>query len=895
LFCSLPRAPASPFYAAADKGTDYHFEQMFYNGLSEWQDEVETVYETYDQAVTSRLQTDAAKVKEFYNGLAKYSRVSWPNALTNFEASTCSSNAAMCCWPKDRQANDNNGNCATPYDENCVDKDPADNTNLCFADLKKGNRSSGFNSEHGFVAFPEDNSNGEGAIHCHGFAWANDEYDPISRYKGNNLFYVSMYDHMHQRGYVKNIPGMPMCGCMDQMPMVTRSDCTQLDLTEEWEAVYEDIANSFVAKLTKVEIAFNACRGRNGRNNDLWAYAARLYDEGRMTPKQFGTVGRVLTDDQDCYHQVEYAKQQKGYSTGYAHDESKWQKVAGRNEMFSAPHMSREAFKTALTQSDTALDSTPVNAIVMRLCADCAKTHKRIFYKRKTAIPLGFDLLSNLLYYSNTVAQPGNVWGFDFDLFSSYEDAKNDISPWKCPGNTFNYGAPFTGNCSPSGAQVNNQHTVWNWGHGPRLNVAYYANKPENMGVQLFSSATMAARVGSTTESHTDVDIGRPYSAGVTYVDGAVTYIKAHGPDIWDQVDAGRFLSEQWEGDIDISVRVKGIANPSNVDWSKFGIMLRADNTDNAANAFLYLAGKQGINAQIRASKNRNTNHVAQHKTSPVQTSAWLRIVKKMETIEFYRSDDGIDWVKQGESQTVFFPEDKYRVGLAVSSGYGDPVEGTFDDYKVEEYFFPSASPSISLAPTAWDPLVDIGKLAAQPAGQFVDNGALEIIKGSGTGIWGSNDSFTYYNTQEVVGGGGSVEMNIKRFNPWSNIYARGGLMLRDTRDSNASNVFLGAGRNGVTFQSRLRAGAKTVSHNYMFTNWDNAMWVKLVYANDGLVEAFYKMNDTDAYVLLGTTMMEITGDTVQVGRAVSAGTDYQWALEEVQTQSYQFIPATIL
>ncbi len=38
---------------------------MFYNGLSTWQDEVETVYETYNQAVTSRLQTDAAKVKEF--------------------------------------------------------------------------------------------------------------------------------------------------------------------------------------------------------------------------------------------------------------------------------------------------------------------------------------------------------------------------------------------------------------------------------------------------------------------------------------------------------------------------------------------------------------------------------------------------------------------------------------------------------------------------------------------------------------------------------------------------------------------------------------------------------------------------------------------------------------
>ena len=133
---------------------------MFYNGLSTWQDEVETVYETYNQAVTSRLQTDAAKVKEFYDGLGKYSRVSWPGILTNFEASTCSMNAAMCCWPKDRQANDNNGNCATPYDENCVNKDPADNTDLCFVDLNRAS-TDGYESDKGFLGFPQDNNDGE--------------------------------------------------------------------------------------------------------------------------------------------------------------------------------------------------------------------------------------------------------------------------------------------------------------------------------------------------------------------------------------------------------------------------------------------------------------------------------------------------------------------------------------------------------------------------------------------------------------------------------------------------------------------------------------------------------------------------------------------------------------
>ena len=46
------------------------------------------------------------------------------------------------CWPSDRQANDNNGNCATPYDENCVDADPGDNTDLCAVDMARSSSNS---------------------------------------------------------------------------------------------------------------------------------------------------------------------------------------------------------------------------------------------------------------------------------------------------------------------------------------------------------------------------------------------------------------------------------------------------------------------------------------------------------------------------------------------------------------------------------------------------------------------------------------------------------------------------------------------------------------------------------------------------------------------------------
>ena len=208
-----------PFTDAANRGTDLHFEQMFYNGRTDWQEEVETIYEREDEAPTSILKEDAEAVRTFFQGIAQGRRVTWPGELNNFQSSvqdgnglaTCTTNAAMCCWPKDRQAGDNNGNCATPYDENCVNKDPADNTDLCYVDLERGNSSTG-SKDAGFLSFPEDNGNGEGNIHCHGLAWSNDANDHTARYKANNLFFVSMYDHMYQRGYVQNIPGAPMCG-----------------------------------------------------------------------------------------------------------------------------------------------------------------------------------------------------------------------------------------------------------------------------------------------------------------------------------------------------------------------------------------------------------------------------------------------------------------------------------------------------------------------------------------------------------------------------------------------------------------------------------------------------------------------------------------------------------
>ena len=184
--------------------------EVFYSGHASWNEETETLlYPSDGEEPAQVLKDDAAKVKEYYD-VSRESAFKLPD-LPQFDPAVCTSHAAQCCWPRDRQANDNNGNCKTPYDSDCVDKDVADNTDLCYNDLSDAPYTNQIEA-NGFTVFDE-----EGPIHCHGFAWSNDEQETLSRYKGNALFFVSMYDHMYVRGYAENVPGSPMCGCVEHV------------------------------------------------------------------------------------------------------------------------------------------------------------------------------------------------------------------------------------------------------------------------------------------------------------------------------------------------------------------------------------------------------------------------------------------------------------------------------------------------------------------------------------------------------------------------------------------------------------------------------------------------------------------------------------------------------
>jgi len=292
---------AYPFYEITEQGVQ--FDNEFYDGGTPLNAEYEPVAIIDSQG--------GAKIQQVYDNVAEEQLITFPDYLKDNFVDNCESQAVMCCWVQDRQANDNNGNC---NDDDCYNKDPADNTDVCYVDLAASTKSN--HVEGGFAIFPGDSAaTGEGDAHCHGFTWPDDENSPEYRYRGNLLFYVSMYDHLETRGYVRNVPGAPMCSCIDKSPTVSRSDCTNLEVQETF--VFRRIVRGNTniirqARIEDININFNNCPTNDNQNNDL----GRWYDqEIRSSPASTSDeiFDQHIVEDCDAGDHYEEFLARKGY------------------------------------------------------------------------------------------------------------------------------------------------------------------------------------------------------------------------------------------------------------------------------------------------------------------------------------------------------------------------------------------------------------------------------------------------------------------------------------------------------------------------------------------------------------------------------------------------------
>ena len=94
------------------------------------------------------------------------------------------------------------------------------------------------------------------------------------------------------------------------MPLVSRSDCTEIDATEVWKFSWNSTNANFDLSLDRADSEFKACD--NGGNN-LERHYQRLLDEGRTTQEDRDMLRRTVVGDNQCDNAITNLMFDKGY------------------------------------------------------------------------------------------------------------------------------------------------------------------------------------------------------------------------------------------------------------------------------------------------------------------------------------------------------------------------------------------------------------------------------------------------------------------------------------------------------------------------------------------------------------------------------------------------------
>ena len=257
------------------------------NGLGDPQDVTEfflggTFLNTeYDGGVgATPLAQAGAFVDEVYgfvmNGTLAFPGDTAVGFVEAFDA--CDANAVTCCYVADRQA-DGTGTCTGGGD--CSDASPVDNTDVCYVDNSRFPLAG--HTEGGFSIFPGDS---EGPVYCEGFAWSEPSLEePSYRYRGNTLFQLALKDNLLTRGYVREVPGAPMCGCVEKMPVVTDAACLDVDVSEEF----------LVTDQQELIHQVNSIKFKPCTEGTLSAHMAKLAADGKVPPAAKSRFDQSIT------------------------------------------------------------------------------------------------------------------------------------------------------------------------------------------------------------------------------------------------------------------------------------------------------------------------------------------------------------------------------------------------------------------------------------------------------------------------------------------------------------------------------------------------------------------------------------------------------------------------
>jgi regulation of enolase protein 1 (concanavalin A-like superfamily) len=237
---------------------------------------------------------------------------------------------------------------------------------------------------------------------------------------------------------------------------------------------------------------------------------------------------------------------------------------------------------------------------------------------------------------------------------------------------------------------------------------------------------------------------------------------------------------------------------------------------------------------------------------------AWIDASSNEAGFTIERSSDGVSFAQIAS------------VGANVTA-YGDATaaSGVAWTYRVRAFnnagvsaYSNTASATLPIGlPAPWTK-ADIGSVGL--AGSSTYSAGTYTLKGSGSDIAGTNDSFHF--AYQAITGNFTITARVASMQS-TNAWAKAGVMVRESLAANAKNAaVLVTPSNGITFQRRASTGGTTSSSTK--SGLKAPYWVRLVRSGTTFT-AYYSANGTTWTRLSSTTIS--MSSTVYVGLAVCA------------------------
>jgi regulation of enolase protein 1 (concanavalin A-like superfamily) len=202
-------------------------------------------------------------------------------------------------------------------------------------------------------------------------------------------------------------------------------------------------------------------------------------------------------------------------------------------------------------------------------------------------------------------------------------------------------------------AGKNYQFTSWSNG-GPRVQTV---NTP---ATNTTYTATFSEIPSTLPSPWVTQDIGTVGVVGSANHSSGTFTVAGSGADIWNIVDAFRFVYQDLTGDGVITARINSQTNTD--PWAKAGVMIREDLAAGSKHAFMLATPTSGLAFQYRTATNGGSFGVETTGNVPI----WVRIQRVGSTITGFRSMDGTTWTSMGSTTITMVPT--VKLGLAVTS-----------------------------------------------------------------------------------------------------------------------------------------------------------------------------------------------------------------------------------